>query len=139
MINREKSQVRAQALGRLQVISLAISRVISPETRRVSLEGMKPDSEQARAQARAQVKWPVKWLVKRLVNALTKEDGFYVPEFHPHPSWVKVPPTHLRRPRPVRLPGLSEGSGRSYAPQSAAGAPRKPAAACAARLTPPQR
>ena len=35
------------------------------------------------------------WLVKRLVNALTKEDGFYVPEFHPQPSWVKVPPTHF--------------------------------------------
>ena len=25
------------------------------------------------------------WLVKRLVNALTKEEGFFVPEFHPHP------------------------------------------------------
>ena len=30
------------------------------------------------------------WLVKRLVNALTKEEGFFVPEFHPHP--------HARRP-----------------------------------------
>ena len=25
------------------------------------------------------------WLVKRLINALTKEEGFLVPEFHPHP------------------------------------------------------
>ena len=25
------------------------------------------------------------WLVKRLINALTKEEGFFVPEFHPHP------------------------------------------------------
>ena len=27
------------------------------------------------------------WLVKRLVNALTKEQGFDVPEFHPHPLY----------------------------------------------------
>ena len=31
------------------------------------------------------------WLIKRLVNALTKEEGFFVPEFHPHP--------HARTPK----------------------------------------
>ena len=38
----------------------------------------------------------------------------------------------VRGHRPVRLPGLSQGAGRAYAPQSAARAARKPAAASAA-------
>ena len=42
------------------------------------------------------------WLIKRLVNALTKEDGFFVPEFHPHP--------HARTPKVARWDGGGAGA-----------------------------
>ena len=34
------------------------------------------------------------WLVKRLLNALTKEEGFYVPEFHQHRLFFTVVDGH---------------------------------------------
>ena len=45
----------------------------------------------------------------------------------------------VKGPRPIRLPGRSEGSGRSHAPRSAACASWKPAVlASGARRRPPQ-
>ena len=57
------------------------------------------------------------WLIKRLVNALTKEEGFFVPEFHPHP--------HARTPKVAAGTAAELGQRRSGAAHGL-GSPRTP-------------